>query len=722
MSSDEYYRLFGLERNASSNDIKVIYRKLVKRFHPDSLEQGASPEEKKSAEEYFKRIQEAYEAIYSDALERENNLGNREGRSREKENRERENRERENRERENRERENRERENRDRSPYQDEIEKFRERIVLPLIIIFTLVAILSKELNVIMALICAIFTSFYETQEERYQKKYFEAIGKFIFSSIILSSIFLFIYNLNIFIDKIIAGYYFTILISGIFAEKIYIYQIENNKNIIYSLQKVAALFLIIMVANSIFPGISNNFLKNSQPDQYNPVPLTTKNTPISIPQAQSNEGLVAEWHFDGDAKDSSGNGNDGTISGATFVDGVRGKALSFNGVSDYIAIPPVTRGLPSGTVVLWFKATAWNPCCNGLFLWSGTGGYPNSKGGDGIGLGSHTSSKPDGQLLFGIYEPKPNEWNWAASGVIPLPEQWYFVAGTWGPNGVKIYVNGANKGTNPYKGSAPEWTNWGILGASSWEKTFFNGAIDEVRIYGRALSAEEIKASYNPVPLTTRNTPMSTPQAQRSEGLVAEWHFEGDAKDSSGNRNDGANGATFVEGRFGKALDLNERNNYIAIPNSQSLNPTQITVETWVKFNRLSPIGHWDNQFLIAKGNDRTRGSYYLSQNHDQFHFYIGANGIDQVYSHTSSQNLETNRWYHVTGTYDGLNIIIYVNGVLQGKTSANVTIGNSESLYFGYQKLPQWEYYLDGSLDDVRIYNRALSAEEIKASYEGK
>jgi len=54
MPSDEYYRLFGLERNASSKDIKTIYRKLVKRFHPDSLEPGASPEEIRSAEEYFK--------------------------------------------------------------------------------------------------------------------------------------------------------------------------------------------------------------------------------------------------------------------------------------------------------------------------------------------------------------------------------------------------------------------------------------------------------------------------------------------------------------------------------------------------------------------------------------------------------------------------------------------------------------------------------------------
>ena len=50
-------------------------------------------------------------------------------------------------------------------------------------------------------------------------------------------------------------------------------------------------------------------------------------------------DGLVAEWHFDGDAKDSSGNGNDGSIYGATFVQGISGQALSFDGVNNYVNV-----------------------------------------------------------------------------------------------------------------------------------------------------------------------------------------------------------------------------------------------------------------------------------------------------------------------------------------------------------------------------------------------
>ena len=57
---------------------------------------------------------------------------------------------------------------------------------------------------------------------------------------------------------------------------------------------------------------------------------------------ALNEEGLVGEWHFDGDAKDSSGNGNDGTFYGASFVVGKVGKALSFDGVDEYIEVEDI--------------------------------------------------------------------------------------------------------------------------------------------------------------------------------------------------------------------------------------------------------------------------------------------------------------------------------------------------------------------------------------------
>ena len=79
--------------------------------------------------------------------------------------------------------------------------------------------------------------------------------------------------------------------------------------------------------------------------------------------QAQSDEGLVAEWHFDEGSgsvlKDSSGNGNDGVIHGATWVDGKYGKALRFDGVDDKVKLPySVITGLTDVTSEFWIKTT----------------------------------------------------------------------------------------------------------------------------------------------------------------------------------------------------------------------------------------------------------------------------------------------------------------------------------------------------------------------------
>jgi uncharacterized protein YjdB len=153
-----------------------------------------------------------------------------------------------------------------------------------------------------------------------------------------------------------------------------------------------------------------------------------------------------------------------------------------------------------------------------------------------------------------------------------------------------------------------------------------------------------------------------------------------------------------------------------VVVSNSNSLNPSQVTVELWVYLSRIIPSG--SNQFLLAKGDDGTQGSYYLSQNGDQFHFYIGANGVDQIYAQTIPLSLQTNRWYHVAGTYDGSNLNIYVDGVLKGTTSGIIIIGNSLPLTLGCQNRSGVNYYLNGGLKEVRVWNLARTASEIQSS----
>jgi len=154
----------------------------------------------------------------------------------------------------------------------------------------------------------------------------------------------------------------------------------------------------------------------------------------------------------------------------------------------------------------------------------------------------------------------------------------------------------------------------------------------------------------------------------------------------------------------------------FVVVPHSSSLSPSQLTVECWVNVAVLA--GPSNNEFIVSKGNDGTQGSYYLSQNGDQFHFYLGKNGVDQVYALTSSLHVQTNHWYHVAGTYDGTNLHIYVDGDLEGTTPANIAIGNSLELTLGYHNRPGVPYWLSGSLREVRIWSLARTQGEIQAT----
>ena len=80
----------------------------------------------------------------------------------------------------------------------------------------------------------------------------------------------------------------------------------------------------------------------------------------------------------------------------------------------------------------------------------------------------------------------------------------------------------------------------------------------------------------------------------------------------------------------------------------------------------------------------------------------------------------LETNRWYYVVGTYDRNTLKIYVDGILKGtKQIGNVPIGNNDPLYLGYEGPELYNFYLNGSLDEVAIYNYAKTSDQIMQNY---
>ena len=199
--------------------------------------------------------------------------------------------------------------------------------------------------------------------------------------------------------------------------------------------------------------------------------------------------------------------------------------------------------------------------------------------------------------------------------------------------------------------------------------------------------------------------------QSFLTNGLVAYYPFSGNANDASGNGLNGiVNGASLTTDRFGKpssAYSFNGSSSYISIASNPLLQlTTNLTISIWM--NRTSVGG-----MLLCKGN--AEDSYSIGLTASGTMGFNRQNNFNMVLSSTATPS---NAWVQVVCTLYGTNAAIYFNGqcitngtgVTLGTGTGALTIGEINS---GFPS------YYGGSLDDIRIYNRALSASEVAQLY---
>ena len=215
---------------------------------------------------------------------------------------------------------------------------------------------------------------------------------------------------------------------------------------------------------------------------------------------------------------------------------------------------------------------------------------------------------------------------------------------------------------------------------------------------------------------------------------LVAYWGFEENTGntvyDSSGNNNTGTvHGATWTSGKYGSALSFDGASDgtddYVSVPHSDSINLDVFTVSSWVSFYDVTR-----SQVFLDKRNGqwhRNYGLYYYYQEYASGvpqNDYLMTSIGDGSYMPTSFSNgayapvsLNPNQFYHVAATYDQSVLRLYLDG--NEIASNNVTMpgitGNGDLLIGRHQ--PQYTYPTYGIIDEVRIYDHALSQSEILA-----
>lgn len=437
--------------------------------------------------------------------------------------------------------------------------------------------------------------------------------------------------------------------------------------------------------------------------------------------------GLVAYYKLDEKTgttiSDSSGNGatSDAFTGNTAWARGKYGYGLGFDGNNDVVTIPETTAtdiGLAgdSYTVSAWFKTTSTFSSARGSLVAKndGSGAFP---------FDLYISTNSPGFQIFDYNTwPEIEDWSMNVSDGV-----WHNIVGVRDTvtDKIYVYVDGVLHGSTADTTTATMQNNDKVSignASTSYTGQDFNGSVDEVRIYNRALSANEIYDLYRYAP-----------------GPVGWWRFDeglwngtaSEVKDGSGYGNNGVATCSYgcsggelppvtQEGKYGKAGLFNGNSNIVDVGNNTSMNPglASFTLEMWTK----TSVNTEDWRGYIGKTSDWTAGTQFEITK--RWAYLRNGNTNDFSREYTS---VADGRWHHLAAVWD--RDAGYARVYIDGKHDdgfADVDISAVASLDIS----PYYNFTMGGTnhsinyqglMDDVKFYNYARTPEQIVEDMNG-
>ncbi len=407
-------------------------------------------------------------------------------------------------------------------------------------------------------------------------------------------------------------------------------------------------------------------------------------------PGACMTNGLVGYWAMDEGAgttaEDASEEGNDGILNGADWTTGKVGGALEFDGVSDYVISGDIDL-INNFTISAWIKPYVLNDSYMRIV-------HKN---------GAYTFWINDANSSLGGYfyqEPSGGDYYWANTNTLTADEWHHVVMVKSSVDGFSIYVNGKDEGgSSGFTGDVRENDVNVYIGIDEDETTYdFDGKIDEVRIYSRVLSATEIRYHYN------RGEP------------VGYWKFDEGSGTLVGDTTDNMNNAII----HGPSLDLDGTNDYVVIPSAPDLTTAEgFTIEFWFKPGE--DYTTKANGWYGGVGSSSWYRGFFLGWNgwSDSWSFGVETSGEQNNRGYLPGGTYYSGYWYHILVTYKNGNAKIWEDGEYLGDldltfsqdaTDYNLNFGN---VYRGG--------FLNGLINNVRLYDRDLSNQEAQEHFRG-